>query len=90
MKLAYFLFVLIILKNSFGLKVLGILNVPALSHFSIGSSILESLHDVGHEITVISPFSKQETGKSFYREILFENLVKKIKAGKLIKYELNE
>jgi hypothetical protein len=35
-----------------GLKVLGILPFGSKSHFAIGSSIVDSLHAVGHDITV--------------------------------------
>lgn len=39
-----------------GLKVLGVLPFVSKSHFAIGHAIVKSLHDVGHEVTVISPF----------------------------------
>jgi hypothetical protein len=76
------LLLIIFLTNyASGLKIIGILPSPALSHFFIGSSILESLHNVGHEITIISPFSYNETRRDFYKEILFENLAKKFQSG---------
>lgn len=38
------------------LKVLGFLPFMSKSHFAIGHAVLKSLHDVGHEITVVSPY----------------------------------
>lgn len=39
-----------------GLKVLGIVPFISKSHFAIGHAIVKSLHDAGHEVTILSPF----------------------------------
>lgn len=51
-----------------GLKVLGVFPTISTSHFAIGHAIVKSLHDVGHEITVISPYQLKKPLKN-YRDI---------------------
>lgn len=43
-----------------GLKVLGVLPFISKSHFALGHGIVTSLHDVGHQVTIISPFPSKK------------------------------
>lgn len=54
-----FLFAIVCSSSVFGFKVLGIITFESKSHFAIGNSIIESLHEAGHEVTVISPYPKK-------------------------------
>ena len=47
-----------------GLKILAILPFGSKSHFAIGHSIVNSLADVGHEMTVISPYPQKKAIKN--------------------------
>lgn len=60
-----------IFSLSYGLKVLGILPFFGKSHFAIGHSIVKSLHDAGHEITVWSPFPNKSPIAN-YTDIVLE------------------
>lgn len=53
-------------ENSLAFKVLGILPFASKSHHSIGSSILKSLTEVGHEVTVISAFPLKTKEKNYH------------------------
>lgn len=48
-----------------GAKILGIFAYPAKSHFTFDSAILKSLHDAGHEITVITSFPRDIAGENY-------------------------
>lgn len=59
-----------------GLKVLAVLPFGSNSHFAIGRSILKSLHKVGHEITVISPYPQKKVMDK-WRDISTFDILKK-------------
>ena len=63
-----------------GYKVLGILPYGSKSHFSIGHSILTSLLDAGHVITVISPYPQKKPVKN-YHDIDVSSLLEQFKKG---------
>lgn len=48
-----------------GFKVLGILTFGTTSHFAIGNAIVSTLHEAGHEVTVISNFPKKTPVENF-------------------------
>lgn len=54
-----FIFLSAIFSLSYGLKVLGVLPFFGSSHFAIGHAIVKSLHEAGHEVTVMSPFPRK-------------------------------
>lgn len=41
-------------------KILGVFPIVTKSHFTIGYSIIKSLHEVGHDVTVISPYPQKK------------------------------
>lgn len=43
-----------------GLSILSILPFGSKSHFAIGHAITKSLHNAGHEVTVISPYPQKK------------------------------
>ena len=51
------------------------------SHFSIGYSIIKSLHKVGHEVTVISPYPQKKPLEN-YRDISTKDILDKHEKGK--------
>lgn len=62
-----------ILQEVEGFKVIGVFPIAYKSHFAIGHSIVMSLHDAGHEITVVSPHPMKNPIKN-YRDISKENI----------------
>lgn len=54
--------------ESNGLKILGIIPFPSKSHFAIGNSIIMSLLDAGHDVTVLSPYP-DKTARKNYRQV---------------------
>ncbi|KAG5680759.1 hypothetical protein PVAND_010246 [Polypedilum vanderplanki] len=66
---------LLIINYGSSLKVLGILPFFSKSHFAIGSSIINSLHSAGHNITVISPFPQSNYFKERYRDVDISDLL---------------
>lgn len=79
MKIALALFVLSFSSCTLGFKVLGIVPLASKSHFAIGSNIVESLYDAGHEVTLITPYPSNKLKKN-YREVSVAELVKKLEA----------
>lgn len=68
-----------------GFKVLAIVPLISKSHFSIGSSIVRSLHDAGHEITMISAFPLKNELHN-YRDISIEDVrERKLKGSNILK-----
>lgn len=79
MKFTLILLVLSFSSLSLGLKVLGILPMASKSHFAIGNSIMESLYDANHEVTIMTPYPTNKLKKN-YREISLADIVKKMEA----------
>lgn len=48
-----------------GLKILGILPFPSNSHFNIGYAIVKTLHEAGHNVTVMSPYPRPQKLENF-------------------------
>lgn len=67
-------------SSIYSLKVLGVLPFGSKSHFAIGSSIINTLHEAGHEVTVISPFPKK-TPVPKYKDISIEDVMEKQEKG---------
>lgn len=44
---------------SYGFKVFSLIPFPSKSHFAIGRSIIDSLIEAGHEVTVMSPYPQK-------------------------------
>lgn len=71
-------------------KILGVFPVPVRSHFFVGQAIMKSLHEAGHEITVISPYTQKTPIKS-WRDIETTEMVPQTKGIiKLIKLFQNK
>lgn len=69
-----------------GFKVLALAPLVSNSHFSIGSSIVNSLRDAGHEITMISGFPRKEITPN-YRDISIQDIRdRKLKGLKILIY----
>lgn len=81
MKKFCFIFVLYVtLQQIDGAKVLGILPFQSSSHFAIGRAIVKSLHSVGHEVTVVSPYP-QKKSLTNYTDISIADIVPEYKQG---------
>lgn len=57
-------------------KILGVFYSPGFSHFIAGSTLMNILAEKGHEVTVVSPFSKNAILKN-YEEIYLDGLLNK-------------
>lgn len=68
-------------ENSGAFKVLGILPFGSKSHHAIGSSILKSLTEVGHEVTVLSAFPLKTKEKN-YHDIKVTKILEVFERGK--------
>lgn len=62
----------LLLENVFAYKILGVLLFPSKSHYYVGHSLLKSLAQDGHDVTVISSF-KEKTPIENYHEVFLEN-----------------
>lgn len=83
MLLVKLVFVSIFVQNIKAFKVLGILPFASKSHHAIGSSILKSLADIGHEVTVISAFPFKEKVKN-YHDIKVTKILEVFERGEII------
>lgn len=67
----FFILVAVLLKvvtHSNGIEVLGILPFESISHFKIGHSIMKSLAEFSHNVTVVSPYPIKEEWH-FYKDV---------------------
>lgn len=71
-----------ILPSSICLKIFAVLSFGSHSHFTLGNSILETLHEANYEITVVTPFLRKVPMKNF-REISTADTLEKFKNGKM-------
>ncbi len=46
-------------------KILGVFPVAAKSHFAYQESIVKSLHDAGHDVTIICPAGMAKSSKNY-------------------------
>nr|AVT42215.1 UDP-glucuronosyltransferase 40AC1 [Lissorhoptrus oryzophilus] len=55
-----------------GAKILGLFPVPGKSHYILESTLMKALADVGHDVTLVSPFPKEnyQPVNGTYREIV--------------------
>jgi glucuronosyltransferase len=82
MKFTCLLFIFALsVSGSIGLKILGVFPFTGSSHFAIGNGIIKSLHEAGHDVTVISPFPKK-TPIPKHRDISLTDLLSQFKKGK--------
>ncbi|XP_065223734.1 UDP-glucosyltransferase 2-like [Planococcus citri] len=74
---------------SYGAKILGIFPIPFRSHFASTSSVMKSLVDAGHEVTIVSPFAK-DLAKDNYTSItdLSDTLPIQIGAGSYMQHNV--
>ncbi|KAL7017826.1 hypothetical protein ACKWTF_010543 [Chironomus riparius] len=63
-------FLIFCVIDTHSLKILGVFPTGSKSHFAIGKAIVDALHDVGHDITVMSSFPQKKT-KERYRDVEF-------------------
>jgi glucuronosyltransferase len=63
-----------------GLKVLGVVPFGSTSHFKIGHSIVKTLANAGHDVTVISPYPQHNKIKN-YRDVDCSSVLEKFKKG---------
>ena len=68
----------IFLNATCGLKILGIFHYAMKSHYTIGSSIVKSLLDAGHNVTAITHF-KPDKPIDNYRVIQIPDNVEPLK-----------
>lgn len=61
-------------------KILGVFPAPGKSHFFVGQSLMKALHEAGHEITFISPFT-QKTSMKNWRDIETSELLAQTKGN---------
>lgn len=66
--------------DAHSLKILGVFPTGSKSHFAIGKSIVDALHYVGHDITVMSAFPLKKP-KERYRDIDFSEIKDKHEKG---------
>lgn len=87
MKLFYFAsFVLLLLViESRGLKILGVLPFGSKSHWFVGHAIIKSLVDAGHEATVLTPYPLKDPIKN-YREIDIASVLDVFRQGDMEKH----
>lgn len=78
--LLYLLYQSPVLVDSY--KYLGVLHTGARSHFIVGSALMKSLAEKGHEVYVISPFPLSKPIKNYY-DIPLENVMKVMNGGYL-------
>lgn len=67
-----------------GLKVLGVIPFPSKSHHNIGSSIVKSLANAGHEVTLMSGYPSKKEIKNF-KDINVKKIHEVFKTGGLFK-----
>ena len=79
-KLLFTLTAFLILSYSNSLRIFAVLSFGSHSHFTLGNSILETLHEANHEITVVTPYLKKVPMKNF-REISTADTLDKFKNG---------
>lgn len=63
-----------------GLNIFGVFPLGSKSHFAIGKSIANALHDAGHNITVMSPFPEKQP-RERYRDIDLTEVKEKYEKG---------
>lgn len=84
MKIVFFSLALVaFFSQTLALKVLGVFPVISSSHFAIGSSIIKSLNNAHHEVTVVSPYPLKKPIKN-YRDIDTSDLLAEFKKSELI------
>lgn len=76
-----------LISSNHGFKVLGVLPFGSKSHFAIGSSIINSLHENGHEVTVISPFPKKAPVPK-YKDISLADIMERYEKGLIFQFLL--
>lgn len=67
-------------------KILSIFPNYARSHWIVGNALMKSLADVGHEVTIISPFLEKNPPKN-YRQIQLDELIKETFQGKKLAWQ---
>lgn len=81
MKLIFILVSILFISKSDGLKVFAVFPLGTHSHFAVGEAILKALWEVGHEITLVSPFP-QKTKLEKFRDISTVDTLEKFRNGK--------
>ncbi|KAF7266713.1 hypothetical protein GWI33_019986 [Rhynchophorus ferrugineus] len=65
-----------IIKSVVSLKLLIVFPAGARSHYNLGNALGKGLANLGHEVTLVAPFSEPNPPKNF-KEIVFEDVLKK-------------
>lgn len=60
-------------------RILGVFNMPAPSHFILGSRLLKELAKRGHDVTMISPFPQKKPIPN-YTDVNLEGLLDSVKS----------
>ncbi|CAG9806948.1 unnamed protein product [Chironomus riparius] len=81
-KLLFTLTAFSIFSLSNSLRIFAVLSFGSHSHFTLGNSILETLHEGNHEITVVTPYLRKLPMKNF-REISTADTLDKFKNDQL-------
>jgi hypothetical protein len=63
-----------------GLKVLGVIPFASKSHHNIGSSIVKSLANAGHDVTLMSGYPTK--GEKNFKDIITKSIFKVFEGGK--------
>lgn len=63
-------------------RILGIFHMPSKSHHILGSKLLKSLAERGHEVTMVSPYPFKEKINN-YTDIFLEDMLR-YKEGKFL------
>lgn len=61
-------------------KILGVFPMQSKSHFAIGNSVMKSVVDAGHEVTMISPYPSKKPQANF-RDISIVELLEVFQKG---------
>lgn len=70
------LLVAFIIESVASLKLLLVFPAGARSHYNLGNALGKGLANLGHEVTLIAPFSEPNPPKNF-KQIVFEDSLKK-------------
>lgn len=71
-------------------KILGVFPLPSKSHFAIGNSVMKSLVDEGHDVTIISPFPNKKPQPNIRDISMVDVLDGFFKSDKIKNYQSNK
>ena len=73
--------ILLTSHNGHCAKILGVFTAPGRSHYLLGSTLMKTLADKGHDVTVISSFGEKEPPKTkgTYRDVVVTGVLDSMK-----------